>query len=182
MPLLIGPLLVVFALVGLGLYRGFAGTWVPWPLDIRRLVLAGAGAAVVVGLGIQAVPYGRAHSNPPVTGEPTWDSPRTEELARRACFDCHSNETVWPWYSNVAPMSWLLTKHVVDGRDELNFSEWGARRQDEADEAAEAVRDGEMPTWDYLLAHPEARLSASEKRELVDGLVATFGDKKRGRD
>lgn len=79
-------------------------------------------------------------------------------------------------------MSWLLTKHVDDGRDELNFSEWGARRQDEADEAAEAVRDGEMPPWDYLLAHPEARLSAAEERELIDGLVATFGDKEQDED
>ncbi|MBT5773677.1 MAG: cytochrome C, partial [Dehalococcoidia bacterium] len=59
-------------------------------MDVRRLVLAGAVAVVVVGFGIQLVPYGRAHSNPPVTGEPAWDSPRTEELVRRACFDCHS--------------------------------------------------------------------------------------------
>ena len=182
MVLVMGPLLVVSVLVGLGLHRLIAGTFRPWPIDVRRLLLAGAGEAVIVGVGIQAVPYGRAHSNPPVTGEPTWDSPRTEELARRACFDCHSNESVWPWYSNVAPMSWVLTLHVDGGRDELNFSEWGARRQDGADEAAEAVRDGEMPTWDYVLAHPEARLSASEQRELIDGLVATFGDKKRGRD
>jgi cytochrome c551/c552 len=146
------------------------------------LVLAGAVAVVVVGFGIQLVPYGRAHSNPPVTGEPAWDSPRTEELVRRACFDCHSNETVWPWYSNVAPMSWVLTLHIDDGRDELNFSEWGVRRNDAATEAAETVRDGEMPTWDYALAHPEARLSASEKRELIDGLVATFGDEKKKED
>lgn len=177
MLLVMGPLLAVGVLVGLGLYRLISGTFIPWPLDLRRLFLAGLGAAVIVGVGIQAVPYGRAHSNPPVMAGPEWDLARTEELARRACFDCHSNETVWPWYSNVAPMSWLLTRHVVEGRGELNFSEWGAGEADEADEAAEEVREGSMPTWDYLLAHPEARLSNSEKRELVDGLVATFGDK-----
>ena len=84
MVLLIGPLAAVVVLVGLGLYRLIAGTFIPWPFDLRRLVLAGLGAAVIVGVGIQAVPYGRAHSNPPVTREPPWDSARTEELARRA--------------------------------------------------------------------------------------------------
>ena len=182
MVLLMGLLLVVVLVVTAVLYRALAGRWVLWPLEPGRLVLAGAGAALVVGLGIQAVPYGRAHSNPPVRGEPEWGSARTEELVRRACFDCHSNETVWPWYSNVAPMSWVLTLHVDDGRDELNFSEWGDRQRDRAAEAAETVRDGEMPPWDYALAHPEVRLSASEQRELVDGLVATFGDEKKRED
>lgn len=171
------PLLVVGLAVWLGLSRLIAGAWLPWPLDVRRLLLAGAGAVVIVGVGIQVVPYGRAHSNPAVTGEPVWDSPRTEELVRRACFDCHSNETVWPWYSNIAPISWVLTRHADEGRDELNFSEWGGRQEDSAAEAAETVRDGEMPTWDYVLVHPEARLSDREKQELIDGLVATFGDK-----
>jgi len=67
---------------------------------------------VLVGLlvVIQFVPYGRAHTNPPVAQEPIWDSPQTRELARRACFDCHSNETMWPWYSNIAPISWIAHK------------------------------------------------------------------------
>ena len=182
MVLVMGLLLALSMVVGLGLYRLISGTFLPWPIDVRRLLLAGAGTAVIVGVGIQAVPYGRAHSNPPVTGEPTWDSAQTEELARRACFDCHSNESVWPWYSNVAPMSWVLTLHVDGGRDELNFSEWGVRRNDAESEAAETVRDGEMPPWDYALSHPDARLSASEKRELIDGLVATFGDEKKKED
>jgi hypothetical protein len=63
----------------------------------------------------QAIPYGRGHSNPPVTKEPAWDSSRTRELAKRACFDCHSNETTWPWYSNVAPESWLIQRDVDAG-------------------------------------------------------------------
>ncbi|NVB82954.1 MAG: cytochrome C, partial [Kofleriaceae bacterium] len=65
---------------------------------------------------MQLVPYGRARSNPPVASEPAWDSPRTRELAVRACFDCHSNETKWPWYARVAPMSWVLERDVEIGR------------------------------------------------------------------
>ncbi len=123
---------------------------------------------------IQAVPYGREHSNPPVAKEPAWDSPRTRELVVRACFDCHSNETRWPWYSHVAPFSWLVTHDVTEGREKLNFSEFD-RRQRKAREAAEEVREGEMPLWTYLLAHSEARLSDAEKADLIRGLEATFG-------
>jgi hypothetical protein len=117
---------------------------------------------------IQLVPYGRNHTNPPVVSEPNWDSPRTHELAVRACFDCHSNETVWPWYSNIAPASWLVYHDVETGRRFMNFSDWGTRRQ-ESGEIAEVVNGGEMPPSQYLLMHPEARLSASEKQELVQG-------------
>jgi hypothetical protein len=81
-----------------------------------------AGAAFF--LPIQAVPYGRSHGNPPTTAEPRWDSPLTRELAARACFDCHSNLTSWPWYSNIAPVSWLIQRDVDGGRGSLNFSEW----------------------------------------------------------
>ena len=83
--------------------------------------------ALIVGFGlIQLVPYGRDHTNPPVTSEPAWDSPQTKALAQKACFDCHSNETVWPWYSSIAPGSWLIYRDVVEGRGNLNFSEWPA--------------------------------------------------------
>lgn len=74
---------------------------------------------------MQLVSYGRNHTNPPVVSEPTWDSPETRALAVRACYDCHSNETVWPWYTNVAPVSWLIQREVAEGREELNFSTWG---------------------------------------------------------
>lgn len=134
--------------------------------------------AMVVGvvgfLGIQVVPYGREHPNPPVVREPAWDRAETREIFFRACGDCHSNETVWPWYSNVAPVSWLLTRDVLEGREKLNVSEWG-RGEDEADEAAETVAEGSMPPFQYLLNHPEARLSAAEERALMMGLLATFG-------
>jgi hypothetical protein len=139
---------------------------------LARVLLA-VGAGLVL---IQFVPYGRAHTNPPVVQEPQWDRPSTRLLAARACFDCHSNETQWPWYSNVAPISWLLTRHVDEGREVLNFSEW-QRSYEEADEAAESVSEGEMPLTSYLLAHPSARLTPEEKGELVRGLRATLGSK-----
>ncbi|MBL8803313.1 MAG: heme-binding domain-containing protein [Planctomycetes bacterium] len=135
---------------------------------LRRLLLA----TLVVLLAIQLVPYGRGHTNPPTRNEPRWNSPRTRELAARTCFDCHSNETEWPWYTNVAPVSWLVQRDVDEGRAALNFSE-GARG--EAEEAAEVLAEGEMPPWFYLPLHAHARLSPAEKRELIDGLVATFG-------
>ncbi len=143
---------------------------------MKRLVRSiGVFLAVMFGLFvlIQFVPYGRNHTNPPVVQEPVWDSPRTRELAKRACFDCHSNETVWPWYSNIAPISWLIQRDVEEGRRKLNFSEWH-RPQEGAEEVAETVREGEMPPPIYLITHPQARLSPAEKEELIRGLEATM--------
>ena len=137
------------------------------------------GAALVL---IQLVPFGRDHKNPPVTGTPQWDSPRTEELFNRACRDCHSNETVWPWYSSVAPVSWLTSLDVNIGRKKFNVSEWGREGMNKGDEAAEETREGKMPPWFYLPAHPEAKLTPSEKDELAKGLAATFGEEKKETD
>ncbi len=136
----------------------------------------------IVGLAvlIQFVPYGREHTNPEVVSEPRWDSPRTRELFMHACGDCHSNETKWPWYSGIAPISWLVAYDVDEGREHFNVSMWGVQEENEGEEAAEEVREGEMPPWAYLLAHPEARLDEAEKRELIEGLVRTFGDRKDG--
>jgi mono/diheme cytochrome c family protein len=131
---------------------------------------------LVVLVLIQLIP-GQDHKNPPVTGTPQWDSPRTEELFKRACGNCHSNETVWPWYSSVAPLSWIINLDVKIGRSKLNVSEWGRPGRNDGDESAAETREGKMPPWFYLPAHPEAKLTASEKDELVKGLVATFGDK-----
>src|SRR5580700_9893839 len=121
-----------------------------------------------IGVLIQLVPFGRQHANPAVTQEPAWDSPQTRDLARRACFDCHSNETVWPWYSNVAPVSWLNQRDVNGGRNHLNFTEWD-HVQKHAKDVAEQVKEGGMPPWFYLPMHPAARLTAAEKQALIDG-------------
>src|SRR5581483_3383715 len=123
-----------------------------------RKILRWIGIALVVVLvAIQLVPYGRRHTNPPGRVEPAWDSPGTRALAVRACYDCHSNETHWPWYTNVAPISWLVQRDVDEGRRELNFSEWN-RAQKEAREAAETVRKHEMPPWYYWIPRRRERL------------------------
>jgi len=135
-----------------------------------------------LGLAIQAVPYGRAHDNPEARDEPAWDQPGTRELFFRACGDCHSNETKWPWYSSIAPFSWLVQYDVDEGREHFNASEWGREEKNEGEEAAEMVREGEMPPWFYLPAHPEAQLSEAERDALLAGLVATFGDEEEDHD
>lgn len=132
---------------------------------------------IIIGLliVIQLVPFGRSHTNPPALGAPPWDSPETEALFARACADCHSNETTWPWFSNVAPVSWLTQFHVDEGREHMNVSTWPQGNQ-KADEAAETVREGEMPTIGFSLIHTDARLSAAETQALISGLEATFGN------
>ena len=131
---------------------------------------------------IQFIPYGKDHTNPPVVAEPEWDSPQTREIFMRACGDCHSNKTKWPWYSNIAPISWSVYHHVVEGREHFNISMWGHQKKNEGKDAAEEVEEGEMPLKSYLLAHPEARLSDAEKKALIQGLEATFGKEKEKDD
>ncbi|NOT28867.1 MAG: heme-binding domain-containing protein [Planctomycetes bacterium] len=145
--------------------------------NLRRALIT----LVVLGVGVQFVPYGRNHAAPPVLGEPTWDSARTRELARRACFDCHSSETRWPWYTHVAPVSWLVQHDVDEGRAVLDFTAW-TRPSEEASESAESVLEGEMPPRPYLWLHPSARLDAADQDALVQGLTRTFGSEATGRD
>ena len=138
---------------------------------IRRAVTPVVVAGVVAFGLIQLVPYGWSHSNPPVTGTPPWPDAEAEQLARAACYDCHSNETEWPPYSYVAPMSWLVRYDVDRGRDAMNFSNWGAEDED-AHDAAEAVEDGSMPPDRYVRLHADSRLSAAERQVLIDALEA----------
>ena len=144
---------------------------------MRKLILLFLGLIAGGFLLLQLVPFGRDHNNPPVVSEPNWQNPQTQALAERACFDCHSNETIWPWYSHVAPVSWLVQNHVVEGRQQLNYSEWGNGRGEgeEGEEMAEVIYEGEMPPSSYLITHPEARLTDAEKEVLARGLMALSG-------
>lgn len=144
------------------------------PRALRKIVRLVVLALVALLVLAQLVPYGRDHTNPPVRAEPAWDRPATRDLARRACFDCHSNETRWPWYASVAPVSWLLQHDVDEGREDLNFSEWN-RPYEEAGEAGETVLNRTMPPSSYLLLHPEAKLTDAERKQLAAGLNATVG-------
>ena len=152
----------------------------PTPRHLRRRIawrraLRWTGLSLVaLLLAIQFVPYGREHDNPAIPQAVAWNSARTETLARQACYDCHSNETRWPWYSNIAPVSWLVQRDVDEGRAVLNFSEWD-RSQEESEESVETVQEGEMPLRYYTTTHWDARLSEREKQELIDGFLATFG-------
>jgi hypothetical protein len=135
------------------------------------------GIFVLTVIAAQFIPYGKDHVNPSIVAEPTWDRPKTKELFSRACGDCHSNETKWPWYSSIAPTSWLIQHDINEGRGDFNVSMWGVQKKNEGTKAAEEVKKGDMPLWFYLIPHPEARLSDNEKNELIHGLVATFGTK-----
>jgi hypothetical protein len=141
----------------------------------KRKAIIGLTVALGAFALIQLVPY--RVSNPPVTGEPKWDSPRTRALVVASCFDCHSNQTRTPWYGKVAPVSWWLTNHVEDGRAAVNYSEWDKPQGEGARKSAKAVRDGSMPpsyyTWFGL--HSGAKLTPAQRDELIAGLVKTFG-------
>ena len=144
---------------------------IPQKMSPSKKVLIGFAALFLL---IQLIPFGSGRSNPPVLKEPVWDSEETQNMARLACYDCHSNETIWPWYSYVAPVSWLVIYDVDEGRAELNFSEWGSGRHgEEGDEMAKEIRKGKMPLRPYILLHPEADLSAKDKEKLAKGLIAT---------
>lgn len=134
----------------------------PWP---KRLLFGGVGLFVL----LQFIPVDR--TNPPVEATPTWDSPRTQELFDRACKNCHSNETHWPWYSYVAPASWLVAHDVHEARDNFNAS---AKVPGDGDDAEKELKKGKMPPWQYLLLHPEAKLTDAEKADLIKGMKATF--------
>ena len=108
-------------------------------------------------------------TNPPLQQDVA-APPEVDLLLRRACYDCHSNETVWPWYSDVAPLSWFLARDVREGRRELNFSTWNAydakKKAKKLKESAEEVAEGEMPPWFYVAAHRHAALSPADVERL----------------
>lgn len=141
----------------------------------RDVVAFSKRAAVRYGLAVglaafaiaQLIPVAR--ENPPVESEPPI-APEARAVLVRACLDCHSNQTVWPWYSKVAPASWLLAKDVREGRAKLNLSAWSrysAKKQRKLlRESLEEVKEGDMPLWTYRIGHPEARLTDADRQTL----------------
>ena len=136
-----------------------------------RLVLAGLALLLV----IQLVPYGRDHSNPPVTQAAVFHSATVNQIVTDSCADCHSNLTKWPWYTNVAPASWLVTNDVNGGRENLNLSEWN-KAQPPLDEIVEQIQSGEMPPLKYKVMpnHSNARLSSKQKKALIAGFTQLY--------
>ena len=148
-----------------------------------RLVKWAALALCVAFIAIQFVPVSR--TNPLEKGE-LRASAEVVSVLRRACYDCHSNETTWPWYSHVAPLSWVIAHDVNEGRAALNFSTWdqlSAEKQAEAiKESWEAIAEGKMPTWYYVALHPEARLSANDQAILRAWSGSAAGGEEREND
>jgi len=138
---------------------------------MKRIGLIVLILAAVFGL-IQLIPYGKNHDNPPVVTRIQWDSTQTENLVKMACFDCHSNETNWPWYSNIAPASWLVYHDVEEARTYLNFSDLGPNGYAPMlDRIKQVIMDGKMPPFQYTIIH--GSLSTEQKQQLVDGLTAS---------
>lgn len=130
--------------------------------------------ALLVGFGlIQFIPVD--FSNPPVQAEQDFlvvnqASEATAQTFRQSCYDCHSHQTQYPWYSKVAPVSWLLKSHIDDGRRHLNFSTWDnydlKKKDHKLEEISESLEEGWMPMDQYVWMHKEADLSATERQEL----------------
>lgn len=146
-----------------------------------KLLAKVALGAVAAFAAIQVATFRR--TNPAVTAD-IRVSPEVKAVLRRSCYDCHSNETVWPWYSRVAPVSWLAHRDVTAGRAALNFSDWESlppeKRSKAKRESAEEVADGEMPPWYYTPLHPHAALSRADKQLLeiwARGAAGSRGEK-----
>jgi hypothetical protein len=133
-------------------------------------LIRATGFAVLAFVVIQLFPVDL--SGPPDSGPLVIQDPQVASLVERACSDCHTNGTDWPWYARVAPGSWVTARHVREGREELNFSTWGdlgVRRQfSKLGEVIDHVESGEMPLRSYTWGHAEARLTDQERQTLVD--------------
>ncbi len=138
---------------------------------IKKIILAIAIAFIALQF------FGISKENP--VSDPALDlititqpNEETVQILKSACYDCHSNQTKYPWYTNITPLSWWIQDHIDHGRDELNFSDWGnysdRRKDHKLDEIVELVEEGEMPLQSYTIAHSEARLTAEQKQMIID--------------
>jgi len=146
---------------------------------LRKLLKWTVIVLVVLFLGIQLMRPAR--SNPPVDESQTIEArtqmtPQVKAIFERSCNDCHSNKTVWPWYTNVAPISWWIVGHINEARQLMNLSEWGKLDRDRQDrklrQICDEVTDGGMPLPSYLPMHPKAKLSEQDKKTLCDWTAA----------
>jgi len=141
-------------------------------MPLQRKVIGGIGGLLVLLAGIQFVPVER--TNPPVQQDVP-APPAVKAILKASCYDCHSNETVWPWYSRLAPVSWLLAADTSAGRDHLNFSIWNTYSQEQQESLLEAAvkkaRSGKMPPWYYTLKHSEGKVTP-EKLAMLEAWAA----------
>jgi hypothetical protein len=137
----------------------------------KKIVLWTIVGLVVLFGAIQLVPYGRGHDNPPANNPFKWTDANAQAIAKKSCYDCHSNDTDWWWATNIAPFSWLVQKDVDGGRSRLDFSDW--QGSPDAAGLREAITEG-MPPFQYTLIHPSAKLSDAQKKTLAAGYAASI--------
>jgi hypothetical protein len=127
-------------------------------------------AAIIFGVGFLFAQTIRIDKTNPTVRFDIAADPSTKTLLRRACYNCHSNETVWPWYASVAPASWLVGSDVKEGREYLNFSEWGAypseKQHKNLMKVVEEIEEGAMPPWYYSMMHSDSRLTEAERNKI----------------
>jgi hypothetical protein len=145
---------------------------------MRRIRSIAAAGAVVLVL-IQLVPMSR--SNPPISQDVAAPS-KVEPVLRRACYDCHSNQTRWPWYAHVAPVSWLVVRDVERGRRHLNFSTWDKYADDpetvirKLRNIDKVMHNGSMPLWYYASAHSDAHLNDADRQAIEDWVLQSIAN------
>ena len=144
-------------------------------LSPRRLAIG----ALILLVAIQFFPVWLWETNPAPKSQPKWASAETQALTQRACYDCHSNQTTWPWYASVAPASWLIARDVIAGRKALNFDDWQttlarADRFPLDQQVRREISRGDMPPSYFLWLHPDAKLTTTEQQQLIDGLAKTI--------
>jgi mono/diheme cytochrome c family protein len=129
--------------------------------------------AIGLFLLIQLIPFGHNRTNPPMVAEPSWSSSEARALVKEHCFQCHSNETNWTWYANIAPGSWLIAYDVIEGRDQFNFSDWN-NSPGELDEMVGTIQEGEMPPIQYWVFHPSSKMNTQQKQDLINALESSI--------
>ncbi len=138
---------------------------------MKRYSKLGAGA-LLLGLAIAQLIRPSTGSPPVDPAHSLWTDPgvdpRAASILRRACANCHSYETAWPWYSRISPVSWLIVRDVRRGREKLNFSEWSRMSANQLQDICDELDKDAMPPKDYRLMHPEARLSRADLAILID--------------
>ena len=139
-------------------------------LRIAKCFLVGCAAFLLTAQLVRPLPKPEARPE----HRPIWDdrnvTPEVKAILRRSCADCHSDQTRWPWYSHVAPISWMVAGDVRQGRQKLDFSDWPRNSQDEKQEIGDAVASREMPPRKYLFLHPSSRLSPQDIA-ILDGWI-----------
>jgi hypothetical protein len=132
---------------------------------IRKIAKLTPVLLVSVFIGMQFIPTPGVSKTPTASGHATeMTNPQVGKILERSCRDCHSDRTAWPWYSRVAPVSWVISKHVNEGREVLDISDWATRPPSEGERLliCDAVSDGRMPLHEYTAIHRNARLSKQD--------------------